>query len=39
VPAAGAGDDALDATLDRIGAGMMLTPDEESALIGSGWAG
>ncbi len=38
VTASGAGDDALDATLDRLGAGMLLTPDEESALIASGWA-
>lgn len=38
VPAAGPGDDALDATLDRLGAGMSLSPDEERTLIVAGWA-
>lgn len=37
VPAAGPGDDALSATLDRLGAGMSLTPDEERTLIVAGW--
>jgi anti-sigma factor RsiW len=41
VPAegAGAGGGALDGALDRLGAGMLLSPDEERALIESGWSG
>ena len=40
VPAAGAKGDpeTLDRALDRLGAGMTLTADEEHALI-SGWKG
>lgn len=37
VPAGGADVGDLDAALDRIGAGMTLTPTEESALIRRGW--
>lgn len=39
VPASGEGDEALGAALDRLGAGMALTPSEEQTLIASGWAG
>lgn len=38
VPAGGAADNDLDAVLDRIGAGMSLSPAEEAALIRDGWA-
>jgi len=39
VPAGGEeGDDALDAALDRLGAGPQLAPDEEERLIAAGWA-
>lgn len=39
VPASGAdaGDEALDATLDRLGVGMSLPAAEEAALISAGW--
>lgn len=38
VTASGAGEEALEAALDRIGAGMILTPVQEQALIESAWA-
>lgn len=38
IPAGGADDGDLDAVLDRIGAGMTLTPAEEAALLDTGWA-
>jgi len=37
VPASGAADHALDDALDRLGAGMSLTPAEERTLIAAGW--
>jgi hypothetical protein len=39
VPAegAGAGSGALDGALDRLGAGMLLSPEEERSLIEAGW--
>ena len=37
VPAEGAGAGELDAVLDEIGAGMILTHEEEEALIAAGW--
>ncbi|MBP7241215.1 hypothetical protein [Amaricoccus sp.] len=37
VPAQGAASETLDAALDRLGIGMALPPEEERALIGSGW--
>jgi hypothetical protein len=38
VPAGGAEGGDLDTVLDRIGAGMTLTPAEEAALLQAGWA-
>ncbi len=37
VPAEGASASALDGALDRLGAGMLLTPDEERGLIANDW--
>jgi hypothetical protein len=37
VPAEGAQAGALDGALDRLGAGMLMTPDEERELIEAGW--
>jgi hypothetical protein len=37
IPAGGADGGDLDAVLDRIGAGMTLTPAEEAALLDAGW--
>lgn len=38
VPAQGEDSAALDGALDRLGAGMLLSADEERALIASGWS-
>jgi hypothetical protein len=38
VPASGAGDEAIGAALDRLEAGMAMTPAEEQALLAADWA-